>query len=130
MANLTQLLSQRSVTGMQVTAGAAEETLNLVVDGAAPAASIAVPAGSIFVLTDFSLCAATHVRGRLQQSDDNGVSWFDHFACILPGGLTRHFGFKNPIKIIGAANRLFRVRVQTPGGVQLVTGTLRVANEP
>jgi len=132
MANLTQLLSQRSVTGMQVTAGAAEETLLLTVDGAAPAAAIAIPEGTQFVLTDWMLCAPTPtVRGRLQQSNDNGANWFDLAVAILPGGLTRRVGFKNPIKIVGAVNRLFREVIQTPGGGgQLVTSTLRISNEP
>jgi len=131
MAELTQLLTQRSVTGMQVTAGAAEETLGLVVDGVGPSASIAIPVGTTFALSDWALCGPVTVRGRLQQSNDNGMSWFDLAVAILPGGLTRLFPFANPIEIVGAANRLFRVRVQTPGGGgQLVTSTLRVFNQP
>lgn len=132
---LDQTVSNKTVTGRQTTAGAAEETLNLVVDGAAPAASVPVPAGQKWEISDVEVCVvSTIVQLLLQESRDNGATWFNHFATRFDttgqNSNSRQFSFKSPIRIDGAANKLFRARVRTPQGALLVTVTIRLATDP
>jgi len=132
---LDQTLTSQIVTGRQLTAGVAEETLNLALNGAAPAAALAVPAGQLWEISDVEVCVlSTIVQLCLQESRDNGVSWFNHFCArfdtALQNSQSRQFSFKAPIRINGAVNKLFRARVQTPQGQQIVTVTIRLATDP
>ncbi|MGE5664690.1 MAG: hypothetical protein ACM31I_10205, partial [Deltaproteobacteria bacterium] len=78
---IDQTITPRVLTARQTTAGAAEETLNLELDGAAPAAALAVPAGQKWEISDVELCVlSTIVQLLLQESRDNGVTWFNHFG--------------------------------------------------
>ena len=132
---LDQTITPRVLTARQTTAGAAEETLNLELDGAAPAAALAVPAGQKWEISDVEVCVlSTIVQLCLQESRDNGLSWFNHF-CVrfdtaLENSNSRQFSFKSPIRIDGAVDKLFRARVTTPQGSQIVTVTIRLATDP
>lgn len=129
MALLTQLLTQKSITGLQTTGGAPEETLNLSVDGALAAASIAVPLGTILAITDIIPSGAAASRFRIQQSNDGGVGWFDVLVSIIAAAACPSVNLNAPIKIIGSATTLIRARVETPGGAALVSLTLRAAQQ-
>lgn len=132
---LDKTVTERIVTGLQTTAGTAEETLNLALDGAAPAASLAVPAGQKWAISDLEICVlSTIVELLLQESRDGGATWFNHFVTrfdtALNNSQSRQFSFKSPIGIVGAANKLFRARVRTPQGAQIVTFTMRLVTDP
>lgn len=132
---LDKSITSRVLTGRQTTAGALEEVLNLELDGAAPAAALAVPAGQKWEISDVEVCVlSTIVQLLLQESRDNGATWFNHFAVrfdtALENSNSRQFEFKSPIRIDGAANKLFRAMVTTPQGAQIVTVTIRLATDP
>lgn len=132
---LDQTITEHSVTGRQTTAGVAEETLLLVVDGAAPAATFAVPEGQSWEISDLEICIVSNiVKICLQESRDNGVTWFNHlcimFDTSLQGSNSRLFSLNAPIRIDGAPNKLFRAQVTTPQGALLVTATIRLATSP
>lgn len=120
-----------SITGRQTTAGAAEETVNLIVNGAAPAASVAVPAGAVLCITDWDVCAPSSVTWKLQQTND-GVTWFNIALAMVPGFAvtpTQSYSPKTGWIISGGANVAFRVRATTPSGPSLVTTTIRSYTE-
>lgn len=121
----------RSITGRQTTAGAAEETINLVVNGAAPVASVPVPAGATLYITDWDVCAPADVSWKLQQTND-GVTWFNIALAFVPGfavSPTQSYSPKTGWVVNGGANVAFRVRATTPGGASLVTTTIRSYTE-
>ena len=125
------MVTMRSITGRQTTAGAAEETVLLVLNGAAPAASIAVPAGTVCVISDWDVCAPSNGEWRLQQAND-GATWFDIGLADVPGfGVTptQSYSPKTGWVIAGGPSVAFRVRVTTPGGASLVTTTIRSYTE-
>jgi hypothetical protein len=131
---LDQTISNHTVTGRQTTGGAVEEVLNLILDGAAPAAFLPVPAGQKWEISDVEVCVvSTIVQLRLQESRDGGATWFDHFVSRFDTNIgnsqSRLFNFKSPIRIDGAANKRFRALVTTPQGALLVTVTIRLATE-
>jgi hypothetical protein len=132
---IDRTITAHVLTGRQTTAGVAEETLNLALDGAAPAASLAVPAGQKWEISDVEVCVLNSiVQLCLQESRDNGATWFNHFCVrfdtLLGNSQSRQFPFKAPIRIEGAANKLFRARVRTPNGAEIVTVTIRLATDP
>jgi hypothetical protein len=132
---IDQTITSRVLTGRQTTAGAAEETLLLELDGAAPAAALAVPVGQKWEISDIEVCVlAAIVQFCLQESRDNGATWFNHvclrFDTALQNSQSRQFPFKCPIQITGAANKLVRARIMTPNGPQIVTVTIRLATDP
>jgi hypothetical protein len=132
---LDPTITSRTMTARVTTGGGAEQNLPLSLDGAAPAATIPVPAGQKWEISDVEVCVTSNtVQLLLQESRDNGVTWFNHFACrfntTLNNSNSRQFSFKSPIRIDGAANKLFRARVRTPQGALLVMVTIRLATEP
>ena len=124
----------RSITGLQTTAGPAEESMGLVVDGAAPATSVAVPSGSSVVISDFIGGSDTNpVLWRIQQ--DNGSGFFDIALFEGVSALSSAdpiYSYSVGLVINGGPTTLFRVRVQTPnaGGGIGVHCTLRSYTEP
>ncbi|MGH7260563.1 MAG: hypothetical protein ACREI9_07750 [Nitrospiraceae bacterium] len=132
---LDTTITNHIITARQTTAGGVEETLNLALDGAAPAASLSVPAGQKWEISDVEVCVlSTIVQICLQESRDNGVTWFNHF-CVrfdtaAQNSQSRQFSFKSPIRIDGAVDKLFRARVRTQDGAQIVTVTIRLATDP
>jgi hypothetical protein len=120
----------RSITGSQTTAGAAEETLNLTLDGAAPAASIAVGTGSTLTISDWIVTCEGAGRFRLQQTND-GITFFDIF--LLRAGADGTVGVTDlgvGLVVNGGATVAVRVRVQTPSGALAVTTSLRGYTSP
>lgn len=116
-----------SIAGRQTTAGAAEETVLLSLNGAAPVAAIPVAIAQSLVITDWGVCAAAPARWRLQQTND-GVTFFDIGLAEVPGVLgtpTVLYSPKTGWIPKGGANVAVRVRVETTGGIALVTTTLR-----
>ena len=125
----TDQLTVRSITGSQTTAGAAEETVAISLDGSAPAASVAVAAGTTLLISDW-VCTATNAASwRLQQAND-GVTWFDTFLLRQPtDGTVGVSEFGTGIKIVGGPTVAIRVRTTTPGGATAVTTSLRAYSE-
>ena len=111
------------------TAGTAEETLDLSLDGAAAAATISVGAGTALVISDIVVAtvSANAVNYRLQQ--DNGAGFFDvHVVRQAAGGGT--LSLDNLYhRIVGGAAVLIRMRVETETGASDVYCTLRSYSE-
>jgi hypothetical protein len=114
----------RDITGRATTAGAAEETLDLELDGAAAASNVAIPSGTL-VVSDWIVTAEAAARFRLQRSDDSGSSWYDVALLRVPSDGTVGLELKITIAYEGSADTLLRVRVETPGGAAAVTTTIR-----
>lgn len=109
----------RNYTGRVATAGAAEETYNLSLNGAAAAATQAVPAGTNLFITDIASHANQITNYRLQQAND-GATFFDLdiIRHAADGYIARTL--KTPIRVIGGANVVIRARIETPGGVAVI----------
>jgi hypothetical protein len=121
-----------SITGNQTTAGAAEETVLLTLDGAAPAASISVPVGTNTVITDMILGGNLVTMWRVQQTNNGGVAWFDIGLFNVTDATsmsTPIHTFNTGLVIKGGALVAFRVRVESPGGSSPVVATLRSYSE-
>lgn len=120
-----------SITGSQTTAGVAEETVLLTLDGATPAASITVPEGTNTIITDMILGGNLVTMWRVQQTND-GVTWFDIglFNVTDASSMsTPIHTFNTGLVIKGGALVAFRVRVESPGGSSPVIATLRAYSE-
>lgn len=129
MANDT--VTVRSITGRQTTAGTAEETVLLTLNGAAPVASIPVPMGTVLIITDWDVCSPSNGEWRLQQTND-GATFFDIGLADVPGfGVTptQSYAPRTGWVINGGTNVAVRVRVTTPGAASLVTTTIRSYTE-
>jgi hypothetical protein len=127
----TDAVTVSSITGYQTTAGAAEETVNLAKNGAAPVASIPVPLGTTLFISDWDVCAPAAGIWRLQQTN-NGSTFFDIGLAAVPGfgvSPTQSYSPRTGWVVSGGANVAFRVRVTTPGGASLVTTTIRSYTE-
>ena len=100
-----------------VTAGAAEETANLSLNGAVAAASIAVPSGYDLFLYDIVTGtidpAAVPLKVKIQQSNNNGVAWFTVDMLSLPAQGNVADSPSGPIRVRGGAGVLVRARVRT-----------------
>jgi hypothetical protein len=122
----------RSITGRQTTAGAAEETMLLTLDGATPAASIAVPVDTRFLVSDVMPGADAVARYRLQQAND-GVTWFDialfEVTSATSTVATRSYTYSTGLIVQGGTSVAVRLRVTTPGGGALTYCTLRAYTE-
>jgi hypothetical protein len=118
-------MNSRAITGRQTTAGAGEETLQLSLDGAAAANTVAVGAGVFLVITDWIVSAGAAANFRLQQAND-GITFFDVALWRQPadgsGGVS---ALGMPIRVTGGATVVIRTRAETPGGAAAVTTTLR-----
>jgi hypothetical protein len=120
----------RSITGLQTTAGAAEETVSLVVDGAAPAASVTVASGTNVVISDIIAGGDALTIWKVQQTDDGGSNWFDIALVestardLAPSPI---FDYNVGLVIQGGddSSTAFRVRAETPGGAAEVRFTIR-----
>jgi hypothetical protein len=120
-----------SITGNQTTAGVAEETVLLTLDGAAPAASISVPTGTNTVITDMILGGNLVTMWRVQQTND-GATWFDIGLFNVTDATTMStpiHTFGTGLVIKGGALVAFRVQVESPGGSSPVVATLRSYSE-
>lgn len=120
----------RSITGRQTTAGAAEETLLLSLDGSAPAATISLGIGESLTVTDWVATATGAANFRLQQTND-GITFFDLFMLRLAADGT--VGVSNlgvGIVVNGGATVAVRIRVETTGGAAAVTTSLRSYTSP
>lgn len=123
-------LTVRSITGRQTTMGAAEETVLLSLNGAAPTASIVVRAGTVCVISDWGVCAGAPTEWRLQQN--NGLGFFDIGLAKVPGigvNPTKLYSVRTGWVIQGGPLVAFRVRVSTPAGPTMVTTTIRSYTE-
>lgn len=128
--SLAQDVTLRTLNARQITAGTAEETLQLALDGAAAANAIAVPANTVFSLSDFALSISQGTAvARIQQSNDNGSTWFDVLVVRL-GTTPRQFSLKSPVKVSGGAQVQLRARVATSIATTLVTLTAGVTSQP
>lgn len=123
--------SVQSITGRQTTAGAAEETVLLTLNGAAPAATIAVPTGSNVVITDVMLGGNFNTMWRIQQTND-GMAFFDIGLFNVPAATlmsTPIHTFNTGLVINGGPLVAFRLRVETPFGSPVIA-TFRSYSEP
>ena len=106
----------RDIVGAQVTAGAAEETLLLSLDGAAPAAALAIGEGVKMnlgsAIAALELDAGAPAIFRLQKSVDGGAVWFD-IARIVVGGTAGSVQAALAKLIVGGALVQIRALVQT-----------------
>ncbi|HKZ39371.1 MAG TPA: hypothetical protein VJ044_00325 [Candidatus Hodarchaeales archaeon] len=109
----------QNITGRQTTAGAAEETVLLSLNGAVAAATVAVAAGSQLVISDVIVNAAATANFRIQQAND-GVTFFDLVPLRLPadGNVGQTYG--TGITVTGGTAVVVRVRAETTGGAALV----------
>lgn len=121
----------RSITGRATTAGAAEETLDLVVDGAAGASSVAVATGEAVVISD--IICGSNALGIFKIQQDDGSGFFDVAiieAAPMATAPSPMMSYNVGVVINGGANVAFRARVETPGGASPVRLTLRSYLEP
>jgi hypothetical protein len=117
-----------SITVFQTTAGAAEETALLSLNGAAAAVSLSVPAGTTLSISDANFSGVALSDWRIQQAND-GVAFADVGLYSAPASSVGQasLGFRTGLVVNGnsGTNVLIRVRVTTPGGAAAVTATLR-----
>ena len=116
------------ITASQTTVGAGIETLMISENGAAPAASIAVPPGTTLVISDLDVSALGSAAGfTLQQ--DNGAGFFTIASLIISGIGTGGSQKVSPgtAWVIGGGTGsvvVFRAQVSTPGGPLPVAMTI------
>jgi len=113
-----------SFTAIQTTAGVAEETINLSQDGAAAAAMIAVPEGTLLNLKDFVFMGKAESDFRVQVADD-GVNFTDRLLWQVPVKGTNGVSDMVALTIEGGPLIAFRLRGQTPGGASQVRASFR-----
>ena len=118
----------RSITGRATTAGAPEETLNLSLDGAVAAATVAVAANTVLFMTDWTVTSLAAANFRLQETVD-GVAFFDLALLRVPADGTVGTDWRVGLRIAGGATAALRVRVETPAGAAAVTTTIRTYTE-
>jgi hypothetical protein len=118
---------EHSIVGYDVTAGAAEQTLPISLDGSAPAASVAIGAGVIMLINEFAVAGEDpgESRFRLQQSNNAGVAWFDIALARVGFNDTNPQEYETPIRVVGGVGVLLRVRVETVGGAFQVAANAR-----
>ncbi len=119
----------QNISGRATTAGAAEETLNLSVNGAVAAATVAVPAGSTLDISDITatgVAAGAPIRFRIQQTND-GAAFFDILELNLAAEGTIAQELQRSLHIIGGANVAIRARVTTFGGASLVSVNMQAS---
>lgn len=115
-----------SITGRHTVGGAGEETIPLVVDGAAATANVVVASGSRVIIKDVIVTATAAANFFIQQ--DNGSGSFDIFIVRQPtdgtGGVSP-LGQALTIRGSDGASVSYRARVDFPGGSGDATVTLR-----
>jgi len=121
----------RTITtdGFVSTGGAPEVTINLRLDGAAAAASIAVGAGTTLIISDFVVTSAgVAANFRLQQTND-GITFFDLLLLrVGVGGVVDTLALtelRSPVQVNGGATVAIRLRAETPAGAAVVSATIR-----
>jgi hypothetical protein len=77
-----------SISGQLTTASTALEEVPLVENGAAPALFLPVPDGDQLVISDVGVCATANSLWLLEQSNDNGVTFYEIGIFAVPGVLT------------------------------------------
>lgn len=122
-----------SITGNHTSGSTLFEVVPLVVDGAAPANSIAVPPGTQLVLSDVAVCAAANAAWKLEQTND-GVTWFNIGLFEVPGVITtptKLYSVRTGWVIQGGVDVAIRMECSTAPAttVQVVT-TLRGYRAP
>jgi hypothetical protein len=100
------------------TAGAAEETVDVSLNGAAPASQVAVPDGQDLFIQDVLVNSiddnASPLLMKVQQSDDNGGNWYTVEVLALPASGNVGDSLKANIRARGTeAGTLIRVRART-----------------
>lgn len=122
--------SPRDIVGAQATGGAPEETLSLSINGQAPAAAIAIPAGAWLLLKVFHVTAEAAARFRLDKSIDNGANWFPLHHWRQPQDGASGVNDDQLVAIEGGVGVLLRARVTTPGGAAYVSMSLHGNAQP
>lgn len=120
-----------AIAGIHTTAGAAEETVPVSVDGGVPVTSIPVPAGKTFVPSDFHVGVGTvgQANFRLQKTTD-GVTFTDlHLARAGPDD-TNPSSLETPPKVVGGPLVAVRVRAETPAGADTVYVSVGAVTDP
>ena len=115
-----------SITGRITVAGSGEETIPLVVDGAAETANVAVAPGSRVIIKDVIVTSTAAANFFIQQ--DNGSGPFNIFIVRQPtdgtGGVSP-LGQAITIRGSDGTSVSYRARVEVPGGSGDVSVTLR-----
>lgn len=123
-----------SIIGRQTTAGAAEETIQLSLNGAAAANTLSVAAGTTLYISDLILGGLGAAGWKLQQAND-GSTFFDIAGFDTPtntgagSGGTNIYSFYPALVVTGGANVVVRLRGTTAGGAAAVVATLRAYTE-
>lgn len=120
---------ERSIVGYEDTIGAAEQSINLSLDGSVPAVTIAVGVDVLLLINDFIVCGedAVESRFRLQQSNDGGGSFFDIALARVGQNDTNPQTYETPLRVVGGAGVLLQVRAETISGIARVGVTVRSA---
>jgi len=122
--------SPRDIVGAQATGGAAEETLQLSINGAAPAAAIAIGAGYWLLLKVFHVTAEAAARFRIDKSVDGGSNWSPLHHWRQPQDGSSGVNDDQLVAIEGGALVQIRVRVTTPDGAAYVSISLHGIMQP
>lgn len=131
--SLSQEILERSITANAATAGAAEQTVDLSLDGAAAAAAVNVPADEQWEISDLVIEVPNITRFLLQQSNDNGANWFNVWIGRSTTGPSKALKRRSPVRVdgigVGASQVQLRLRAETTGGAGVVRMTLGVASQ-
>jgi hypothetical protein len=124
--------TSRNLVGSQTTAGAAEESVLLSLDGAVGAATIGVTAGTTISVSQILTTAAADASWAFQRSTDAGATWIT--CAFLNTDVSvdtfRQVTLSQPVVIVGGTAVLIRMRVTTPGGAAAVTCSFGIVQEP
>lgn len=123
-----------NLTARQTTAGAAEETVQLSLNGAAAANTIAVAANTRLFISDVILGGLGAAGWKIQQADD-GVTFYDIARFDTPtntgasSGGSNVYSFYPALVVTGSSTCVIRLRGTTAGGAAAVIATLRAYTE-
>jgi len=108
-----------AIAGRQTTAGAAEETLNIGLNGGAPAPSILIPRPQKMQITD--IVCSSRQEAIFQVQINRGSGFVTEFNSIVgASGNSGGIDLGSPLVIKGGPSVAVRVLVETPGGAALV----------
>jgi hypothetical protein len=126
-------LTFHSITSTVTTAGAAEQTANISLDGAVAAATISISVGSKLFISDLALSGAAAALWKLQQAND-GVTFFDVGYYSTPATAVGMVVASPKVAYVvdgnAGATVVFRLRVTTAGGAAAVLASFRAYTQP
>ena len=122
-------ITVRSLTARATTGSGAEQTLQMSLNGAAAADTVAIPAGSSVWIKNLTLGSAVPATFRLQWAADGStftdIGLFNTSTLITTASYTPLVGWV----LDGSSTAVFRLRVTTPSGAALVHADVRTYTE-